>query len=315
MNYIGFDIGGTKCAVILGNEKGEILSKIRFDTTDCKSTVDRLIASAKELGGNPVAAGISCGGPLDEKRGIIMSPPNLPGWDNIHITEIISESLGIPVLLRNDANACALAEWKFGAGKGSDNMIFLTFGTGLGAGLILDGRLYGGTNGNAGEVGHVRLNPFGPVGYGKSGSLEGFASGSGIAQLGKTAAMEKLQQGLTTGYCKNSDDLPEVTAKTIADAAREGDETAINVYKTCGTMLGRGLAILTDILNPQKIVIGSIYPRCIDLLRDSIDAELKKEALPMCYECVEVVPALLGEKIGDVAALSVAMENNQSKER
>ena len=309
MNYIGFDIGGTKCAVILGNEKGEILSKERFDTTDCHTTVEKLISAAKALGGNPVAAGISCGGPLDEKRGIIMSPPNLPGWDNIEITKIISDSLGIPTLLRNDANACALAEWKFGAGVGCENMIFLTFGTGLGAGLILDGKLYGGTNGNAGEVGHIRMNPFGPVGYGKSGSLEGFASGSGIAQLGKTAAMEKLQQGGSTGYCASFDELDTVTAKSIAQSARQGDETAIEVYRTCGTMFGRGLAVLTDILNPQKIVIGSIYPRCIDLLRESIDVELKKECLPMCYECVEVVPALLDEQIGDIAALSVAMEN------
>lgn len=308
MNYLGFDIGGTKCAVILGNEKGEILSKIRFDTVDCNTTVEKLIDAAKELGGNPVAAGISCGGPLDEKKGIIMSPPNLPGWDNVEITKIITDRLGIPALLRNDANACALAEWKFGAGRGSENMIFLTFGTGLGAGLILDGRLYGGTNGNAGEVGHMRLNPFGPVGYGKSGSMEGFASGSGIAQLGRTAAMEKLQQGMTTGYCKSFDELDSITAKTIAESARLGDETAIEVYKLCGTMLGRGLAVLTDILNPQKIVIGSIYPRCKDLLSESIDAELKKEALPMSYECVEVVPAQLDEQIGDVAALSVAME-------
>ena len=308
MNYLGFDIGGTKCAVILGNEKGEILSKIRFDTVDCNTTVEKLIDAAKELGGNPVAAGISCGGPLDEKKGIIMSPPNLPGWDNVEITKIITDRLGIPALLRNDANACALAEWKFGAGRGSENMIFLTFGTGLGAGLILDGRLYGGTNGNAGEVGHMRLNPFGPVGYGKSGSMEGFASGSGIAQLGRTAAMEKLQQGMTTGYCKSFDELDSITAKTIAESARLGDETAIEVYKLCGTMLGRGIAVLTDILNPQKIVIGSIYPRCKDLLSESIDAELKKEALPMSYECVEVVPAQLDEQIGDVAALSVAME-------
>ena len=311
MNYLGFDIGGTKCAVILGNEKGEILSKIRFDTENCASTVEKLISSARELGGEPVAAGISCGGPLDEKRGIIMSPPNLPGWDNIPITKLITDSLGIPALLRNDANACALAEWKFGAGRGCENMIFLTFGTGLGAGLILDGRLYGGTNGNAGEVGHIRLNPFGPVGYGKSGSMEGFASGSGIAQLGKTVAMEKLQQGPSTGYCKSFAELERVTAKTIADSAREGDETAIEVYRLCGTMLGRGLAVLTDILNPEKIVIGSIYPRCTDLLRDSIDSELRKEALPMSYECVEVVPAQLDEQIGDVAALSVAMEYNR----
>lgn len=119
--------------------------------------------------------GISCGGPLNSTAGIIEGPPNLPGWNNVKIADILTSHYGVFASLQNDANACAVAEWKFGAGKGAQNMIFLTFGTGLGAGLILNGRLYSGTNDNAGEIGHIRLEEFGPSGYGKSGSFEGFA--------------------------------------------------------------------------------------------------------------------------------------------
>ena len=132
-----------------------------------------------------MAIGITCGGPLDSKKGLIMSPPNLPKWDKIPITKIIEDNFNVPVFLQNDANACALAEWRFGAGKGTNNMIFLTFGTGLGAGLILDGRLYAGTNNLAGEIGHIRLAKDGPLGYDKKGSFEGFCSGAGIARLAK----------------------------------------------------------------------------------------------------------------------------------
>ena len=165
---IGIDIGGTKCAVVLGDEK-QIVKKIRFDTTSRDETIDNIINAVDSMG-KADAIGISCGGPLDSKRGIIMSPPNLPEWDDVHIVDMLTERFGIPAYLCNDANACALAEWKYGAGRGTENMVFLTFGTGLGAGLILGGRLYEGTSGMAGEVGHVRLSQFGPVGYGKMGS-------------------------------------------------------------------------------------------------------------------------------------------------
>jgi len=308
--YLGIDIGGTKCAVILGDDEGNIVKKVRFETTDVNSTIDRIIEESVKMG-EVKAVGISCGGPLDSKKGIIMSPPNLPGWDDIHITEMLEEKLGVPVYLCNDANACALAEWKFGAGKGSNNMVFLTFGTGLGAGLILDGKLYAGTNDMAGEVGHMRLENHGPVGYGKSGSFEGFCSGGGIAQLGKTMALEKLQQGISVAYCETINDLEAVTAKTIAEAAEAGDETAINVYKVCGEKLGAGLSVIIDILNPEVIVIGSIFARSENLLRKYAEEVIRRESLSLSNKVCRVEPALLGEKIGDVAALSVAMNGGE----
>ncbi len=231
--YAGVDIGGTKCAVTLGDDSGNILSKVKFETTDVKNTLNRISEEVSKLK-NISSVGISCGGPLDSKRGIICSPPNLPKWDNVEICSLLKEVSGVPAFLQNDANACALAEWQYGAGKGCENMIFLTFGTGLGAGLILDGKLYSGTNDMAGEVGHIRLSPFGPVGFGKSGSFEGFCSGGGLKQIGQMLAREKLQMGEKTLYCQSMEELDKISAKTIADAADMGDETAKEAYRICG---------------------------------------------------------------------------------
>lgn len=309
--YIGIDIGGTKCAVVLGDGEGNILQKVKFPTTNVQDTIARILDEAERMNklsnNEAVSAGITCGGPLDPKRGIIQSPPNLPGWDNIPMARLVEERIGLPAVLCNDANACALAEWTFGAGKGSENMIFLTFGTGLGAGIILDGKLYNGTNGNAGEVGHIRLERFGPVGYGKQGSFEGFCSGGGIAMAARTIAIERLQQGKTTGYCKSYDELSTITAKTVADAAYAGDEDGLTVYRQCGEMLGRGLAILVDILNPERVVIGSIFQRSADLLTEPMERTLREEGLSQSVSVVKVVPAALGEELGDLAALSLAI--------
>lgn len=315
--YIGIDIGGTKIAVVKGDASGNIIKKVRFlNDMSPNEAIGRIIDEARALG-DADAVGISCGGPLDSKKGLILSPPNLPGWDSIPITQILGDALGIPAFLQNDADACALAEWKFGAGKGADNMIFLTFGTGMGAGLILNGQLYSGSTGSGGEVGHVRLQPFGPVGYGKAGSFEGFASGSGIAQLGKIAATEMLQRGNTVGYCQSLDELDNVTAQTVALAAKDGDETAIEVYRLCGEMLGMGLSILIDILNPERIILGSIYARSGELLESSMRKVLEREALTQAYACCQILPAALGESLGDVAAISVAVNglNNAEGEK
>ena len=314
MRILGFDIGGTKCAAITADFDGEnitLLKKEKCDTekgAEPKKIIDKLIGMADGiLDCKPEAIGISCGGPLDSKKGIIMSPPNLPGWDNVHIVEQIEKHYNVKTVLQNDANAGALAEWKFGAGKGSKNMIFMTFGTGLGAGLILDGELYSGTNDNAGELGHIRLEKFGPVGYGKAGSFEGFCSGGGLAQLGYSMALEKAQRGEYPLYFKKGMTAADVTAKSVAEAALKGDETALSVYKTCGEHLGRGLSILIDLLNPEVIVIGSIFARNKDLLWDFAKSQIEKEALPMAAGCCKVVPAVLGEQIGDYAAIATAL--------
>jgi glucokinase len=311
----GVDIGGTKCAVTLGlPESGGIVikDKLRFPTTDVEGTIRDIKSALREvmerngLGSEGISAiGISCGGPLDSRTGVIMSPPNLPGWDNIPIVRILSEEFGVPAAVHNDANACALAEWLFGAGKGTRNMVFMTFGTGLGAGLILDGKLYTGTNDNAGELGHIRLEGFGPVGYGKAGSFEGFCSGSGIEQLAKSMVKERLQMGHSVPWCPDGN-LDDITAKAVADAMREGDPLAKRVYGISARQLGKGLSIVIDILNPEVIVIGSIYARNEDIFKPLMEEVLAQEALPLANKVCKVVPAALGESIGDYAALSIA---------
>lgn len=211
-----------------------------------------------------------------------------------------------PPSCRNDANACALAEWKFGAGQGAENVIFLTFGTGLGAGLILNGRLYAGSSDMAGECGHMRLCEYGPTGYGKEGSFEGFCSGSGIAQLGYTLGLAAFQRGERPAYFDPANPR-DVTAKSVADAADQGDETAIQVYALCGEYLGRGLSVLIDILNPDKIILGSIFARSRELLWPSAEKVIEKETLLLSRRCCQVVPALLGEKLGDFAAVGCSL--------
>jgi len=268
--YLGIDIGGTKCAVVAGDEDFNICKKIQFETRtgerNYNAVLDEFFVHIESLFStfpreHLKGIGISCGGPLDSKKGMIYSPPNLPGWDNVPIVEIFSNRFGVPVSIQNDANACARAEWLMGAGKGTQNMIFLTFGTGMGSGLILNGRLYAGTNDLGGEVGHIRLAKTGPVGFGKAGSFEGFCSGGGIAQLAATIVTEKLNSGEKVAFCADVESAKNLTAKTVAEAASIGDPVALEIIQVSAEYLGRGLAVLIDILNPECIVIGSIYSR------------------------------------------------------
>ncbi len=303
--YIGIDIGGTKCAVIKADENGEILDKIKFPSTSYKETVNKIFESVKNMG-KAKAIGISCGGPLNSKTGIIIAPPNLPEWKNVPIVEMLEAEFAIKAYLQNDANACALAEWQFGAGKNTDNMVFLTFGTGMGAGLILNGKLYDGANGNAGEIGHIRMENEGPLGFRKYGSFEGFCSGGGIKQIAQAIARERFQKKETVSFCKTLAEIEGISAKTVADFADQGFNDAKEVYEISGRYLGKGLAVLIDILNPEKIVIGSIYERSENLLKESMLKALKAEALEEALSVCEIVPAVLGDKIGDYAAISVA---------
>ena len=316
-NIIGVDVGGTKCAVTYGQQEGfelHIREKIRFATTDVDETIANIVRAVDDVmrkngltAGNTAAIGVSCGGPLDSRTGVVMSPPNLPGWDNIPIVKLLGDRFGIRTGIHNDANACALAEWKFGAGIGARNMAFLTFGTGLGAGLILDGKLYAGTNDNAGELGHIRLSDFGPVGYGKCGSFEGFASGGGIAQLARFKVSEKHQMGQRVSWCAPGQ-LDEITARDVADAAAAGDELALEIYRISATYLGRGLAIVIDLINPEVIVIGGIYTRNREMMEPFVLREIEREALSHARRVCSIHPAALGEQIGDYAALSVAAD-------
>ncbi len=319
--FLGIDIGGSKSAVLLGLQDSErqtmqCLLKKKFATTDyplpeqfiphLQAEINALLQESGCSSVDLTGVGISCGGPLDSRKGLILSPPNLPGWNRVPIVELLGAEFPVPVRLQNDANAGALAEWNWGAGQGCQNLIFLTFGTGLGAGLILNEKLFIGSSDMAGECGHMRLSDFGPVGYGKAGSFEGFCSGGGLAQLGQIKARERFQAGLPTPWCPGVADLSSVNAAELAAWAMRGDSAAVEVFQQCGEYLGRGLSLLIDLLNPERIIIGSVFSRAESLLRSSMERVLQREALPQSLRCCQIVPAGLGEAIGDFAALAVA---------
>ena len=319
-HVIGLDIGGTKCAVVLGRSEGDdlaVIDRLAFPTETGRGPAyaqGRIFETIREmlakyhLGGEDLRGiGVSCGGPLDSKRGLILSPPNLPGWDQVPFVDMLQREFGVPARLQNDANACALAEWKYGAGMGTRNMIFCTCGTGFGAGLILDGRLYVGANDMAGEIGHVRLAIQGPVGYGKKGSAEGFCSGGGIAQTARAYVLEQWQQGKKVAFCREQAELNELSAFKIGEAAQKGDQAAVEILAETGRWLGRALAVLVDILNPEMVVIGGIYARQTGLIRPEAERVLAEEALLCNREVCRIVPAALGERIGDYACMVVAL--------
>ena len=310
-NYLGIDIGGTKCVVCLGTERGEVIDRLVYPTCkhgdgwkktvgDLESGAEDLIRrhAVRELAG----VGISCGSPMHRSQGVIQEPANLPGWRDVPIVGLFKEHFPeTPVWLENDANAGALAERAFGAGSDSDcrHMAFLTFGTGLGAGLILDGRLHRGANDYAGEIGHLRLEPWGPAGCGKPGSFEGFCSGGGIEQVAEIERRAWFEPTI----------LPEdgLSAVDVGLGADAGDALAQHILARVGTWLGRGLAMLVDVINPELIVIGSIFARCEGWLRPTMEAALREEARSEALAACRIVPARLGEKIGDLAALSIAL--------
>jgi glucokinase len=313
--YIGLNVGGTNCSVVVGDANFLIIHRSGFEThvergyqvilDEFKEHIYEIKTKHPDF--NLKRIGISCGGPLDSKTGMIYSPPNLPGWDNVPITKIFGDEFGVEVAIQNDANACALAEWLMGAGKGTSNMIFLTFGTGMGAGLILNGRLYSGTNDLGGEVGHIRLDKTGPVGFGKAGSFEGFCSGGGIAQLAKSMVTARLANNQHVGFCPTTEMISEIDTKMVALAAQAGDPVAYEIIRTSAEYLGQGLSILIDILNPECIVIGSIYARNEDLFKPLVDRILHMEAIPSALSVCRIKPAKLGDQIGDYAALCVAI--------
>ena len=312
--YIGIDIGGTTTAVSVLSNDGIIVEKKQYATIVGKNAWKHSFAQmemviVKYLTKYKIASiGISCGGPLDSKEGIILSPPNLPGWDDVKIVQAIKNKFGILTYLENDANAGALAEWKFGAGKGKRNLIFLTFGTGLGAGIILDGKLYLGTNSFGGGVGHIRLADDGPIGYHKRGSFEGFCSGTGLSQM---MALELLCLAEEVGKAmviKKYKEPGKIIGRDVVEWAKSGDLLALKVVEKSGEYLGKGLSILIDILNPELIIIGSMGVRLGNLLFNPARKIIKKEALSQAAKVCKIVSAKLGEKVGDLAALCVALK-------
>ncbi|MGI4757816.1 MAG: ROK family protein [Janthinobacterium lividum] len=307
----GIDIGGTKTAVVLSANMPDVLWREEFETLPSMGpdhAVEKIIALLRralaETGTQPSAIGISCGSPLDRVRGIIQRPPNLPTWDEVQIKQVLEQEFGVPCFLENDANAGAVAEHQFGAGKGCQHMVFLTMGTGLGAGLILNGRIFHGASAMAGEIGHIRLTETGPEGFNKAGSVEGWASGGGMAQHAVSTIREAIRLGQKTLLAEY---LPHVTARDVGVALLAGDAVAATIVRHTGVRLGEALAMLVDLLNPERIVIGGLALRLGEALLEPARARMREEALEGPAAACTVLPASLGERIGDVAALCVAM--------
>jgi phosphoheptose isomerase len=302
---LGFDIGGTKTTVVLGTLAGRILDWYEFASRPAEAfdtmfagmtaAADQLVAAAQQRGWEaPRAISVAVGGPLDIERGIIFSPPHLPTWDQVPLKARLEAHYPWPVFVEHDGNAGALAEFYCGAGQGKSNVIFLTMGTGLGAGLILNGHIYHGTSSAAGEVGHMRMSETGPVEYGKAGSWESYSSGAGMAKLARLREPELWPA--------------EVTTQQIVQSALAGEAHALRLVQEVGNWLGKGLAILADILNPDMIIVGTLGVVLGDLLLEPARAVLRQEALPLTAEVCQVVPAKLGRNLGKVSALMAAVD-------
>ena len=301
---LGFDIGGTKTAAVYGSLEGEIVERAEISTPSeqpFETAFERMTALAAQVlegtsnRGFPPPDGISVavGGPLDIERGIIYSPPHLPTWESAPLKSRLEEYYRLPVFIEHDGNAGALAEFYFGAGQGRRNLVYLTMGTGLGAGLILDGRVYRGTTDLAGEVGHMRIAEDGPVEYDKAGSWEGYCSAAGLVKL---------------AYQKNPQTWPVgTTAHQIIGQALAGDEASVNLIQEVGRWLGKGIAVLVDLLNPELVVIGTLGVLLGDLLLEPARQVVQQEALPGAAKACQIVPSRLGHRLGDLAALAAAI--------
>jgi glucokinase len=315
--WIGVDVGGTKTAVVMARRPPAMLARIEFPTLPeqgperaialIKQSIHEVIRTSAADRAQLGAIGVSCGGPLNQRAGVIQAPPNLSTWVDVPIVSILREEFALECSLENDADAGAVAEHRFGAGQGAQHMVFLTMGTGLGAGIIADGRLVRGATGQAGEIGHVRLSAAGPVGYHKAGSVEGWASGGGIAQVAVREVEAAVQRGEATALAAKFKADGALTAREVALAAQGGDAVAQRILESTGGRLGEALAILVDLLNPERIVIGGLAMRLGESLLAPARRAMEREALAGSARICQVVPAGLGEGIGDVAAICVAM--------
>ena len=304
---IGLDIGGTKIAIVEGTAEAQILQRTEVPTQARRPfnetfpslaiLIDQTIERATLAGRAAVALSVSIGGPLRINEGLLIDPPHLPGWHGVHLKDSLQVRFpALPVFIEHDGNAGALAEFYFGAGRQYPNLqhlIFLTFGTGLGAGLIVNGRILHGASDTAGEIGHWRLAPSGPIGFGKAGSWEGFASGAGLVEL----AAQMFPQRWTTA----------TPIRQLVDMMLLNDPDALQVAEVAGQWMGRGLALLVDAFNPQVIVLGSLAVVLGERILAPARRLLAIEGLPPAVAACQVIPAVLGSAIGDVAALTAAL--------
>jgi glucokinase len=304
---LGLDIGGTKTACVEGTSTARILQRVEIPTRATEpfsatfpqiaAEAAKLIEAASLAGRTIEAISVSIGGPLKIEEGFLLNPPHLPGWHDVPLKAHIAEAFpSIPVLVEHDGNAGALAEFHFGVGRnkpGLRHLLFLTFGTGVGGGFILNGQLLRGASDTAGEIGHWRLAEDGPLGFGKRGSWESFASGAGLVEL--AALMFPARWN------------PNTPIRELVEAMVANNPQALRVAEEAGKWMGRGLSLLIDALNPQVIVFGSLGVALGDRIFGPARKVIAQEALPQAVAACELVPSALGKEIGDVAALMAAL--------
>lgn len=310
MSYLGIDLGGTRLRVAVAGSDGRIRYIVRHPTEAKKGpdhVIDRLvktIAAALQherlTARKVVAMAIGMPGPANGKTGVVVSAPNLPGWKDVPIAEILAERTGIRTFLQHDANLAAFGELRKGVGRGSLDMAYVTVSTGIGAGLVLDGRLYSGARGAAGEVGHIVLQPGGPLcKCGNRGCLEALASGTAIARM----AREALASGSRTSLRRLKVDP---TAADVERAARQGDSISRHLLERAGTALGIGMGTLVNLLNPQLLIMGGSVMKAGFLITVPMRAALKASSWEANRRGLRIARPALGQDVGLVGAVEWA---------
>lgn len=318
MNLIGIDVGGTKTSICLGTESGELIGSERFPSTEA-ATQEAYFAQLKagifnvlrNGGVSPEqvdAVGISAPGPLDAKRGILIAPPNNPGWQDVPFVAQVKKWLAAPVWMNHDGKASVLAEWHFGRFKGTRNLIYLTFSTGMGAGIILNGQLVQGETDSAGEVGHHTLDPQGPLcGCGMRGCWEAYVGGRNVAlRLQNRIRAENIKTVLTDLV---AGDIEKISMVEFEKAARQGDAFAVAEWDQFTDRLAQGIGNLIMIFNPDAIVLGTIAIHAGDFVMEPIRQKIARYTWNLPRQHCQVAPSILGRRIGDLGALAVAITN------
>ncbi len=316
MNLIGIDVGGTKTSICLGTETGELIGSERFPSTEAatqEAYFARLkagVLSVLRNGGvaleNIDGVGISAPGPLDVKRGILIDPPNNPGWHNVPFVANVKSWLAAPVWMNHDGKASVLAEWHFGRFKGARHLIYLTFSTGMGAGIILNGQLVQGETDSAGEVGHHILDPQGPLcGCGMRGCWEAYVGGRNVAlRLQDRIRTENIQTILTDLV---GGEIDKISMVEFEKAARQGDVFAVAEWDAFTSRVAQGIGNLIMIFNPDAIVLGTIAIHAGDFVMDPIRQKIPRYTWDLPRQHCQVAPSILGRRIGDLGALAVAI--------
>lgn len=322
MKYaIGVDLGGTNIVTILMNEKGKIIARDKRATEGFKGknhvlkrisegieSVLGLMTHDSRLTTDVVGIGIGTPGLVDLEKGIVYEAPNIPDWDNVPLANSYKKRFGIPTFLENDANSAALGEWWIGAGRGTKNMICLTLGTGIGGGIIIDGKVYHGALGYAGELGHIALSFDGPkCGCGNTGCMEAYASATGIIKRTK-ALLKDRKNRKSIIYKLISGDLNKMNPAIITQAARKGDKLAIKIWKDTGFYLGSGIASYANIFNPEMVVLTGGMTGAGNLLFESMWETVRKRAFKGAVKNLKILPGKIPDDAGAVGAAKTAFQ-------